>query len=316
VFVHQWSLRIKAGNLLAHDLRIFVHYFDMGAKMNLPICVDAAKAGCGEGLLWDPNRGVMWWVDISGERLHSYDPGSGQARCVDLPYLISALALDRSGKLLIATKQGLGHVDPDSGRITILHDPEPDIPGNRLNDMIAGPDRALWVGTMSEGAKGPTGALYRYADGRPERMMDGCTISNGLAFSPDGRRMYFIDSVPGLLYLYENDTWRVIRTFDDSTGKPDGLTTDAEGRLWIAICDRGQVIGMTPEGEITAAINLPCQTVTNCTFGGADLKTLFVTTGTFTMTDSEKAANPLAGGLFAVTMQVPGWLPHRVDWPV
>ncbi|WP_421904962.1 SMP-30/gluconolactonase/LRE family protein [Mameliella sp.] len=283
--------------------------------MESPICVDPARAGCGEGLLWDPDRGLLWWVDISGEALHSYDPGTGQAKRVAMPYLISALALDQDGNLLIATKHGLGRVDPDSGVITTLHDPEPDIPGNRLNDMIAGPDGALWIGTMSEGAKGSTGALYRYADGRPQTMMTGCTISNGLAFSPEGARMYFIDSVPGVMHLYEDGAWRVLRTFDETTGKPDGMTVDSEGTLWIAICDRGQVIGMTPDGEITQRIELPCEIVTNCAFGGADLKTLFVTTGTFSMTEEEKAANPEAGGLFTVVMEAAGLPPYRARWP-
>lgn len=283
--------------------------------MYLPISADAAKAGCGEGLLWDPDRGLLWWVDISGEALHSYDPATKQATRVALPYLISALALDQNGTLLIATKHGLGRVDPDSGVIVTLHDPEPETPGNRLNDMIAGPDGALWVGTMSEGAKGPTGALYRYVNGQPETMMTGCTISNGLAVSRDGARMYFIDSVPGVMHLLEDGVWRVLRRFDGSTGKPDGLTVDSHGTLWVAICDRGQVIGMTPEGEITARINLPCEIVTNCAFGGADLKTLFVTTGTFSMTEDEKAANPEAGGLFAVEMEVAGLPPYRARWP-
>ena len=283
--------------------------------MNLQICVDAAKAGCGEGLLWDESRGLVWWVDIAKEALHSYDPVTKRATRVAMPYLISALALDQNGDLLIATAQGLGRVDPVCGTITVLHDPEPDVAGNRLNDMLAGPDGALWVGTMSEGAKGPTGALYRYRDGQPEMMMTGCTISNGLAFSPDGARMYFIDSVPGVLHVREDSAWRVLRRFDDSTGKPDGLTVDANGTLWIAICDRGQVIGMTPEGEITRRIDLPCEIVTNCTFGGADLKTLFVTTGTFSMSEEEKAANPKAGGLFAIEMEVAGMRPYRVHWP-
>jgi sugar lactone lactonase YvrE len=283
--------------------------------MIIPICADAAKAGCGEGLIWDPDRSRLWWVDISGEALHSYDPATGRATRLALPYLISALALDKRGGLLIATKHGLGRVNPTTGEIVALHDPEPNIPGNRLNDMIAGPDGALWVGTMSEGAKGATGALYRYRGGRPDVMMTGTTISNGLAFSPDGKRMYFIDSVPGVLHLYENDRWRVLRRFDDSTGKADGMTVDSHGTLWVAICDRGQVLGMTPEGEITARIDLPCQIVTNCTFGGPDLKTLFITTGTFSMSAAEKAANPQAGGLFAAQMEVAGLPPYRVNWP-
>ncbi|MEV8467585.1 SMP-30/gluconolactonase/LRE family protein [Fluviibacterium sp. DFM31] len=283
--------------------------------MDTPRCVDAAKAGCGEGLLWDAGRGRLWWVDISGEALHGFDPETGATTRTLLPCLISALALRHDGQLLIATVRGLGVVDPETGKIDILHDPEPEIPGNRLNDMIAGPDGALWVGTMSEGAKGPTGALYRYGQTGPQAMMRGTTISNGLGWSPDGTRLYFVDSVPGVLHVFEAGAWRVLRRFDDTTGKPDGLTVDAEGTLWVAICDRGRVLGMRPDGEIVAQIDLPCEIVTNCCFGGVELTTLYITTGTFSMTEAEKAANPLAGGLFAVEMDVPGLLPPMATMP-
>lgn len=283
--------------------------------MESPICVDMARAACGEGLLWDPHRACLWWVDIAGESLHHFDPGSGKADRVTLPYLISALALRRDGKLLIATARGLGLVDTAGGDIEILHDPEPGIAGNRLNDMIAGPDGALWAGTMSEGAKGPTGALYRYDSAGVSTMMTGTTISNGLAWSPDGARLYFIDSVPGVMHIREKQAWRVLRRFDETTGKPDGMTVDSDGTLWVAICDRGRVLGLSPEGDVIERIDLPCEIVTNCCFGGDDLKTLFITTGTFSMTEAEKASNPLAGGLFAVEMQVPGQAPYCADWP-
>ncbi|TNF20465.1 MAG: SMP-30/gluconolactonase/LRE family protein [Rhodobacteraceae bacterium] len=284
--------------------------------MDKPRCVDAAKAGCGEGLLWDAGRGRLWWVDIAGEALHGFDPATGDATRTALPCLISALALRSDGRILIATARGLGIVTPQTGEIGILHDPEPGIPGNRLNDICAGPDGALWVGTMSEGARGPTGALYRYDGDGPQVMMRDTTISNGLGWSPDGRRLYFIDSVPGVLHLFADGGWHRLRRFDETTGKPDGLTVDAEGTLWVAICDRGRVLGLSPEGAIVAQIDLPCEIVTNCCFGGADLKTLYITTGTFSMTEAEKAANPLAGGLFAVEMEVPGLPPHEARWPV
>lgn len=285
--------------------------------MMIAKCVDQAKAGCGEGLLWDETRGCVWWVDISKERLHAYEPVTGNTRMIPMPYLISALALRADGALLIATLQGLGLVDPDLGTIDILHDPEPgaELANNRLNDMEAAPDGSLWVGTMSEGAKGPTGALFRYDADGVHQMKTGTTISNGIDWSPDGTIMYFIDSVPGVLYTYAQGAWSVMKTFDETTGRPDGMCVDREGTLWIAICDQGYVMGLSAEGEITARIDIPCEIVTNCAFGGADLKTLYVTTGTFSMSDTERAANPLAGGLFAIEMDVPGRAPNKARWP-
>lgn len=282
--------------------------------MEQPICVDQARAGCGEGLLWDDRAGLIRWVDISGERLHAHDPATGSNSSVAMPCLISALALHQDGGLLIATARGLGRVDADTGKVDILGHPEPGLAGNRLNDMVAGPDGALWLGTMSEGAKAPSGSLYRSAEAGWDRLMSGTTISNGLDVSPDGRRLYFIDSVPGSLHCHEDGAWRIIRSFGDDIGRPDGMCVDRDGNLWVAICDRGQVIGMTPDGKPFDCIQLPCQIVTNCCFGGPDLDRLYITTGTFSMTEAEKSANPLAGGLFALPMPVRGKPPHRVRW--
>ncbi len=283
--------------------------------MKQPICVDQAKAGCGEGLLWDSHKELVRWVDISGERLHSFDPNTRRTTCLNMPYLISALALREDGALLIATLNGMARVHPDKGELTQLHDPEPHISGNRLNDILPGPDGQLWVGTMSEGAKGATGSLYRYGPNGPQLMKSNTTISNGMAYSPDNECFYFIDSVPGTLNVFQNGNWRVLFTFDAATGRPDGMTVDTEGTLWIAICDQGRVIGMSPEGEIIEVIDIPCEIVTNCTFGGKDLRTLFITTGTFSMSESEKEANPMAGSLFAVQMDVSGIAPFKAQWP-
>ncbi|SFR52529.1 Sugar lactone lactonase YvrE [Yoonia tamlensis] len=283
--------------------------------MKNPICVDPVNALCGEGLLWDQMRSCLWWVDITAARLHSYTPATGEKTATQLPYLISGLALHETGDLLIATINGLGTVDPASGAITILHDPEPDHPGNRLNDMAASPDGDLWVGSMSEGVKGPTGALYRYDSTGCSTQMTGTTLSNGLDWSPDGKTLYFIDSVPGVLHKFTDGQWSVLARFDAQTGCPDGLCVDQAGTLWIAICDRGQVIGMTPKGDIIETITLPCTIVTNCAFGGADLRTLFVTTGNYALSPAERKANPQAGNLYAIPMETPGRAPFLARWP-
>lgn len=277
-------------------------------------CVHEAHAGCGEGPVWDHRSGMLWWVDIAGEAIYAHDPSTQRNQRFQAPYLISSLVLAPDG-LLVATAKGIARLNQSTGEITPFADPEPNIAGNRLNDIIAAPDGALWAGTMSEGAKGPTGALYRYGDDGLQTMMTGTTISNGLGWSPDGQTLYFIDSVPGILYARQDGTWRELRRFDTSTGKPDGMCVDSTGMLWIAICDQGAVIGMTPDGIITHRIEMPCQIVTSCAFGGSDLKTLFVTTGTFSMTAEEKAANPLAGGLFAINLETAGLQSFEARWP-
>ncbi len=277
-------------------------------------CIHEARAGCGEGPIWDHRSGILWWVDIAGETIHSHHPASKENRQFDAPCLVSSLALAPES-LLIASARGIAQLDTESGELSPLEHPEPGLSGNRLNDIIAGPDGALWVGTMSEGARGPTGALYRLDGAGTSTQMSGTTISNGLGFSPDGTRLYFIDSVPGLLYVREDDEWRVLHRFDETTGKPDGMTVDSNGTLWIAICNRGRVVSMEPSGTITSQFDLPCEIVTSCCFGGHDLSTLYITTGTFSMSEEEKAANPLAGGLFAARMAVPGLPAHEARWP-
>ncbi|SIN76265.1 SMP-30/gluconolactonase/LRE family protein [Vannielia litorea] len=278
-------------------------------------CVWEARAGCGEGPIWDHRTRQLWWVDISGEKIHAFAPHSGEKSSFDAPCLISSIALGAGGGLLIASARGICAFDARTGTLTPLHDPEPGLSGNRLNDMIAGPDGRLWAGTMSEGAKRSSGALYCYDAKGPVHEMTGTTISNGLGWSPDGARLYFIDSVPGVLHVCESGSWRELLVFDDTLGKPDGMTVDAEGVLWVAICDRGKVVGLSPEGKLLETIDIPCQIVTSCAFGGSDLRTLYVTTGTFSMSAEEKAANPLAGGLFAVRMDTPGVEGFEARWP-
>lgn len=279
-------------------------------------CVDPIKARCGEGLIWDAENQLVWWVDIAAHVLCSHSPETGLNRRIAMPDLISAVSLHESGKLMIATKSGLGWVDPQTGAVTVLDCPEPDKPFNRPNDMVVDGDGAIWLGTMTEGARGPFGALYRYGENGRETMMTETTISNGMDCSPDGSRLYFIDSVPGRIWVFENGDWSVLRECDTDFGKPDGMCVDSTGMLWVAICDNGLIHGLSPDGRVQDTIELPCKTVTNCAFGGKDLKTLYVTTGTFASSEEEIADQPLSGGLFAVTMCNPGKLPNKAKWPL
>ncbi|MDC0739624.1 SMP-30/gluconolactonase/LRE family protein [Cognatishimia sp. SS12] len=283
--------------------------------MKTAICVDPVKSRCGEGLLWDETRGLLWWVDIAAHTLCSHAPGTGVNRKIAMPGLISALALHESGRLLIATKSGLGWVDPDSGAVSVFDCPEPDKPFSRPNDMAVDQEGALWLGTMSEGAKGPFGALYRYGAGGRDTALSETTISNGLDWSPDGSRFYFIDSVPGRIWLYTQDEWSILRTCDEDFGRPDGMCVDSAGTLWVAICNKGCVLGLDQDGNVIDKIEIPCRIVTNCAFGGADLSTLYVTTGTFDLSPEEMVEQPYSGGLFAVQMDVPGKLPNTAKWP-
>lgn len=254
-------------------------------------------------------------MDISGQRIHCHNPVTDENQSYPTPCLVSALVLAPTG-LLVATAKGIARFDTESCQLSQpLHHPEPDIADNRMNDMAVAPDGSLWVGTMHNDAASASGALYRYGPSGVETLMTGTTISNGLGWSPDAKTLYFVDSIPGVLHARTNDQWNVVRAFDDYSGKPDGLAVDEEGMVWIALCGGSQILGMTPDGDIIDSITLPCTLVTSCAFGGHDLKTLFITTGTFDMSAEEMAANRLAGGLFCVPMDVPGQQSEQARWP-
>lgn len=273
------------------------------------------QAGCGEGPVWDERTGRMWWVDISRKCIHSHDPESGRNDCYDAPCLVSSLVLAPSG-LLIATEHGISHLNTTDVIVSPpVHNPEPNLPDNRLNDMAVAPDGSLWAGTMNNDAVSTTGSLYQYQDGGVQRMMSGLMISNGIGWSVDYSCLYFIDSGPGVVHALQHGTWRVLKQFTQEEGKPDGLAVDGDDTLWIALCGGGKVIGLSPSGEVIDTIPMPCHLVTSCAFGAKDLKTLFITTATYDMDDAQISENPLAGRLFSVEMKTPGQSSNVALWP-
>lgn len=282
--------------------------------------VAMVQAGCGEGPLWDTQSGCLWWVDIAGNRIHAHDPCSGENRSFDTPCLVSALTRTGSG-LLVATAHGVALFDIESGTLSPIHDPEPDLPGNRLNDMAVDAAGRLWAGTMSEGARAPSGGLYRFDDSGVHRVEHGLTVSNGMDWSADGRSFFLVDSAPRCIWQYDIDAAgalsnrRELVVFEEKDGRPDGLCIDGAGRLLVAMCGGGAVLALSHEGEVIDRIALPAPQVTSCTFGGEDLSTLYVTTGTFGLGPSDLRAWPLSGSLFSVRMPSRGRPSVEARWP-
>ena len=272
-------------------------------------CVAETAALCGESPLWDARHGLLRWVDITRQRVHAFDPASGVNTTVQLDCLVSAvLLLDGSDALILATARGLARLDPGTGALSLLHDPEPDLPGNRLNDCKADPSGALFAGTMSEGAKGPSGGLWRYGGGAPLRLVSGLTITNGLGWSPDARRFYLVDSAAGEINVFDHDPGSgalsnraVLASYAPDQGKPDGLCLDQAGNLWVAIWDGARVECLSPQGAVLRRVDLPVQRPTSCCFGGDDLRRLYVTSAAIGI---EKPG--LDGGVFALDVEVPG----------
>jgi sugar lactone lactonase YvrE len=241
-------------------------------------CVLDATATLGEGPLWDPRRDHLWWVDIVAGELHAYDPVADRDTVLNVGEMIGAVGLHKDGGLVAALEHGFATIDPNTGRVEPLHDPEPDRPENRFNDGACGPRGRFWAGTMARDGTPEQGSLYCLdPDGSVERKVSNVTISNGLAWDASKGRMYYVDtptqSVSAFDYAPDTGTIsnrRIAVHIPEAQGAPDGLTVDADGMLWVAHWGGACVGRWNPEtGERSATVEVPATQVSSCAFGGA-----------------------------------------------
>ncbi len=280
----------------------------------------------GESLVWDYRKGCLRWVDIIGKAIHRFDPESGEHRVQAAPGLVTSIGLCAGDGAIVGLERHVALWDFDAG-FSPLAEVEPDLPDNRLNEGVVGPDGAFWVGTMQNNIDpdgGPkeitadTGALYRVTgDGNVRRICnDRFGIANTLVW-PGGDRLITADTTKNALYVYFidpgtgmlSDRRTIVEGF--ARGLPDGSCIDAEGFFWNCRVVGGSCVArFTPDGGLDRIVELPCSWPTSCAFGGADLATLFVTSARFTMSADYLAAHPQEGGLFAVDAGVAGVLPN------
>ena len=282
-------------------------------------CAVRCRDLLGECPLWDERDAVLWWVDILGPSLKSFSPTRGKLEAFPMQESVGSFAFRESGGLVAAMKSGLYFLDPRSGERQALAQPERDRPDNRFNDGRCDRRGRFWAGTMNESKREPDGALYRLSiDGRCERKRSGVIIPNSLAWSPDGRTMYFADTVRDLIWAFDYDpdsgemaNERVFADCAPNAGYPDGSCVDAEGCLWNAEYGGARIVRYTPGGKIDRTIELPVRNPTCCCFGGARLDTLYIATASQQMKPEQLEAQPLAGSVLAVRPGVVGLAESR-----
>lgn len=283
----------------------------------------SAPALLGESPLWHPQEQVLYYCDIPGHRLHRLDPASGAAQAWDFDTDVGCCAPIADGRgLLLAMRDGLWRFDPASGERRQLAAPPYDTSKERFNDGKCDPQGRLWVGTLYEPRDPALASLHRYQAGELKRMADGITVSNGLGWSPDGATMYWSDTKAHTVYAFDFDAAsgtpsnrRVFASFPVKQanqdlasygGRPDGAAVDAEGCYWVAMFEGARVLRLSPGGNVLLEVRLPVRCPTMPCFGGADRRTLYITTAREKRPADELAAQPLAGCVLALRVDVPG----------
>ena len=277
-------------------------------------CVLPTRSLLGEGPCWDAREQVLYWVDILKPALHRFDPATGLDEARPMDSMVSLAWPRARGGLLIAAQNGIVQFDFESGRRTPYAHPEEAHPANRYNDGKCDRRGRLWLGSLDMGTAPNRGSLFRIdPDGNWQQMDSGFTVSNGIGFSPDDKRMYFADSGRRTVYVYDFDLERGEiahrRPFVqllEKEGVPDGLTVDAEGFVWVAAWDGWTLIRYDPEGRVALRLPLPVPRPTSCCFGGRDLRTLYITTASVRLPEQALAEAPQSGALFACTPGVAG----------
>lgn len=285
----------------------------------VPEVIFDVKAELGEGPIWDVARQRLLFVDILRAHVHAFDPATGADRVYDVGQPVGAIVCTERGDWVLAAGRGFSRLDPDSGAVTPIVEAAPGRTDVRMNDGYVDPRGRFWAGTLSLERGTGQGALYRLdPDGTVRTMLESVTTSNGIDWSPDGRRMYFIDTRTDRIDVFDFDAEsgaingrRPFVVIGPNEGHPDGLVVDAEGGIWLGLWQGRALRRYTPAGALDRTIPMPTNLVTKCAFGGPNLDQLFITTARVALTDAERVAQPHAGSVFRVAPGVRGRAPSR-----
>ncbi|ODT69827.1 MAG: hypothetical protein ABS75_15420 [Pelagibacterium sp. SCN 63-23] len=279
-----------------------------------------SQCALGEGPIWHDGRQQLFWFDINACRLFAANASGEIEGQWAFDEMVTAAAIIDDRTLALASETGLKRFNLDGGSPEHLVDIERDVPANRSNDSRVHPSGAFWVGTMVKDEGPKQGAVYHYRAGKLTQLRDKAAIPNATCFSPDGRMAYWTDTpdqkilkcptdpVTGL----PNGAWSLFADVSEHRGYPDGAVVDSEGYLWNARWGGSCVIRYAPDGSIDRIVEVPVSQVTCPAFGGKDLKRLFITTASKTLSPDQLAAEKVAGGVFYIDLDIAGLPEARI----
>lgn len=281
--------------------------------MRAELIVDC-KNEHGEGIFWNPSDGRIWWTDIQGRALWSFDPVTTQSASIPMEDRVCCFAPRAAGGLIVAYSDRVVLFDPETKKETLVTLFEPENPETRLNDGRTDRQGRLVVGGMNEVSGKPDSSVISI-DGnlKVQTLIDQISCANSICFSPAGNTMFFADTPNReiLAFDYDEDRGRLTNkrlhaSFKQEPGLPDGSCVDAEGGVWNAEWQGHRVVRVAPNGTIDHVIDVPVWKPTCCAFGGPNLDTLFITTSRLMSDEAALKKEPSAGGLFAVKPGIRG----------
>lgn len=271
------------------------------------------QAELGEGPVWVQRDKALWFVDIKKHQVHRFDPATGDRRSFDAPEQVGFILPAEGGGFVAGLQSGLYRFDDATGAFDRIIEVEPDLPNNRLNDGVVDFAGRVWFGTMDNNEASKSGAFYCFHRAKLTRTdLDNIAITNGPAVSPDGRRLYLVDTLAGTIEsaeIREDGSLgerRAFVTIEAEDGHPDGPTIDSEGCVWISLYNGWEVRRYSPIGDLLDTIHFPVANITKIAFGGDDLRTVFATTARQMLSPEVIARQPLIGSLFQFRVDVPG----------
>lgn len=275
----------------------------------------AVQDELGECPIWNADEQALYWVDIEGNRVHRFEPATGNHETRQPGFPMTAFGLRASGGWITAAKNGLAYWHWPSQEYEFITDPVADETGIRFNDGVVDRQGRFWTGTIFEDdLDAPASSLFRLdPDGSVHKLDSGFATSNGIGVSPDSQTLYFVDMFHHNILAYDLDSAtgelenrRIFASVPEEAGYPDGITIDSEGFVWNAHWGGWKVTRYDPTGKIEREIQLPVQNVTRCAFGGEQLDMLYINTAWYGLAEAARREQPLAGDLFRVQVDIKG----------